>query len=129
MSRSSRHENGDWKRKCLRVLIIFSLIAVLFFQIITIVAFHPHSIVNVPQAILDAAWLTPALIAAVILIYAAVVLYKVWKTAEKRLLIPAALGAIGTVLSLVIALTIRAAYDNVVGLDGMVALTDWEWFW
>ena len=129
MGISSRKKDNNWKQKLLRVAIVCALVMVLFFQTITLVAIHPQSIVNVPQAILDATWLFPTLLTTVILVYAAVVLCKVWEKAELRLLIPAALGIVATVMATVVALTIRAAYKDVVGNDGMVALTDWEWFW
>ena len=129
MSKLSRKKNSSWKRKLLHAAIVLSLIMVLFFQIITLVAIHPQSIINTPQAILDATWLFPTLLTTVILAYATVLLYKVWEKTELRLLIPAALGIVATVMAAVVALTIRAAYKNVVGVDGMIALTDWEWFW
>ena len=129
MGRSSHKNSGNWKQKLLHIAVVCSLIVVLFFQVITLVAIHPQSIVNAPQAILDATWLFPTLLATVILVYVTVVLYKVWEKAELRLLIPAVLGIIGAVMATVVALTIRAAYKDVVGNDGMVALTDWEWFW
>lgn len=129
MSKRSRKGTGDWKRKLLNAAVVCSLIVVLFFQVITLVAVHPDSIVNVPQAVLDATWLFPTLLTAVILIYAAVLLCVIWKKAEFRLLIPAALSIVGAAMALAVALTIHAAYDDVVGNDGAVALTDWEWFW
>lgn len=129
MSRSARKKKDSWKRKLLHIAIVFSLIIVLFFQIITLVAIHPHSVVNTPQAIVDAAWLFPTLLTTVILAYAAVLLCQVWKKAELPLLIPAVLGIVAAVMAAVVALTIRSAYKDVVGIDGMVALTDWEWFW
>lgn len=129
MSKFSRKKNSSWKRKLLHAAVVFSLIMVLFFQVITLVAIHPQSIVNTPQAILDATWLFPTLLITVILAYATVFLYKVWKKAELRLLIPAVMGIVAAVMATVVALTIRAAYTDVVGVDGAIALTDWEWFW
>ncbi len=113
--------------------VLYALLGVvLFLQVMVLVALmFGTAIVDFtpPAKIQEAGWLVPTLITTVILTSLAVVLCKAWKNKEKLSLVPAVLGTMGAVLALVIALTFRAAYDNVVGSDGNVALTDWEWFW
>lgn len=113
--------------------VMYALLGVvLFFQIMTLIALvFGTSIVDFspPQRIREATWIVPVLITMVILLSAAVVLCKAWKRKETLSLVPAVLSTGGTVLALIIALTFRAGYDDVVNATGDIALTDWEWFW
>lgn len=128
MSKFHRKGERDWKRICLNSAIVIALVVVLFFQVTSLVAFHLEAIFYIPTAILEATWLTPVWIPTIVVIYAAVVLCKVWRTKEKLSLIPAVMSVIGAAPAVMIAMTIRAAYDKVVGRDGTIALTGWEWF-
>ena len=125
----SKSCNCGWKRKCLNTAIILFLAMILFFQGISLFAIALAPTVSPAKAITEATWLVPTWIVAIVAIYGAVALCKVWRKREKLLLIPLALSVAGAVPATAVSLTIRAAYNDVVGLDGNIALTDWEWFW
>ncbi len=130
--KQKRQEARDRKREFWKGVLYALLGVVLFFQIMTFVAVaFGTKIVDFtpPQRIQEARWLLPTLVTMVVLLAIAIVLCKAWKNKEKRSLVPMVLSLIGTALALVIALTFRAAYDDVVNATGEISLTDWEWFW
>lgn len=130
--KEKRREARERKREFWKGVLYALLGVVLFFQIMAYisVAYGKNLVGYEPPAkIREAEWLLPLLIAMVVILTVAIWLCKLWKNKEKLSLIPMSLSLVGTVLALIIALTFRAGYDDIVNAYGEVGLTDWEWFW
>lgn len=115
-------------KKWLNIGLYCLLSLVLFFQVMGLIGTSLSDV----EAIQKNTWLIPVWIAAVYLIGMAVLLCKVWKNKEKLSLVPLVSAVIGTVLALVVALTLKAALPAVassnVGLSGMQGLNGWRLF-
>lgn len=108
----------------------FFLALVLFFQVLGLVGTFSSQV----AAIKNSPWLIPAWITAVYLIGMAVPLCKAWKKREKLSLVPFISAVVGTVLAIVVALTLGAALKiqvaaTNISLSGLQGLNGWRLFW
>ncbi len=124
-------------KKFLSILLYVFLAAVLFNQVmglISVIAGPAILGVTAPAKLQEAKGLIPTWIIMVLMVSGSVVLSKMWKQQEKKLLIPLILGLAGGVLALLVALTLRAALplqiaDTNVSQSGLQGLSGWKLFW
>ena len=124
-------------KKIFRGLMYILLAMILFFQVLGLIAviWGPEIFgAAAPQKLQEARLLVPAWILAVMLIYGAVVLCKLWKKQEKKSLIPMTCAIVGTALAVIVTLTLSAALEvqvanSNVSQNYLQGLTGWKLFW
>ena len=124
-------------KKFLHVVLYVFLAVVLFNQVmglISVIAGPAILGATTPAKLQEAKGLIPTWIIMVLMVSGSVVLCKMWKQQEKKLLIPLILGLAGGVLALLVALTLRAALplqiaDTNVSQSGLQGLSGWKLFW
>ena len=124
-------------KKFLNILLYIFLTLVLFYQVMGLISVTAGPAIlgaSAPAKLQAAKGLIPSWILMTIAVGLSVVLTKVWRDQEKKLLIPMILGLTGAVLALLVALTLRAALplqiaDTTVSQTGVQGLSGWKLFW
>lgn len=123
--------------KILNIVIYTFLALILLYQIMGLISviWGPKLFgAAPPDKLQEAKGFIPSWVLMTLLVGSSVVLCKVWKNQEKKSLIPMILGIVGSVLALLVALTLRAALplqaaDSNVSYNGLQGLNGWKLFW
>lgn len=128
--RKKKQKEVSKLRRFLNTLMWVFLGFILSLQVLALIGVSMSDV----KAIKAATGLIPTWIAALYFIGMAILLCRLWKKKEKLSLVPMTLGIVGAVLSLVVALTLRAALPLIaagtnVSASGVQGLNGWRLFW
>lgn len=128
--RKKNYEKPSKVKRFFDIVMYILLGIILTFQVLALIGVSTSQV----TVLKESKGLIPIWIGAIYLIGMSVLFCRVWKKKEKLSLIPLVLGAVGAVLALVVALTLRAALPlqaagSNVSLNGIQGLNGWRLFW